>query len=93
MPNSAVGVFAVSHGEDLDGIAKVLEADSIVSKPQAKLGWLESPQLFHIALSGSKKAGEAMQEIDCGFAVDGANIGTGLIGPGNLLTYSLWNRS
>jgi hypothetical protein len=34
-----------------------------------------------------------MQEIDCSFAVDGANIGAGLIGPGNLLSHSLWSRS
>jgi hypothetical protein len=54
----------VSDGEDLEGIAEVLEADAIVAKPQSKPGGLDSPQPFHIALFGHKKAGEAMQEID-----------------------------
>ena len=59
----------MSDAENLDGIAEVVK----------------SLQSFHIAFLGGDKAGQAMQEIEGSVAVDGANVGTGLIGPGDLL--------
>jgi hypothetical protein len=79
----------MADAEDLDGIAEVLKAEAIVAEPEAKLGRLDSLQPFHIALFGGDKAGKAMQEIDGSVTVDGANVGPGLIGPGDLLSHSL----
>jgi hypothetical protein len=83
----------MAYAEDRDGFADVLEADAVVTETEAKLGWRDSLQPFHIAFFGGDKAGEAMQQIDGGVAVDGANVGTGLFGPSDLLGHALSQRS
>jgi hypothetical protein len=78
--------------ENLDGIGEIVKADAVIAEPEAKLGRLDSLQPFHIAFLGGDEASEAMQEIDGGVAVDGANVGTGLVGPGDFLSHFFFSR-
>lgn len=73
--------------KDLDGISAVVEADTVIADPEAKLRRLDSLQSFHVALFGGDKAGQTMQKIEGSLAVDGANVGFGLIGPGDLFRH------
>ncbi len=83
----AVSVFAVSNTEDLDPIAVVVIAEAVVAEAQAELGRINIGDQFHVAFRGGEKAGQTMQQIDGGLAVDVANVSLGLVSPGNLLSH------
>jgi hypothetical protein len=47
---SAVSVFAVFDGVDVEGIGVVFgEADAVVADTQAELGWVAAQELLHMA--------------------------------------------
>ncbi len=72
-------------GEDKDGVAEVAEAKAVVADAQPQFGRLDVLEALHVALAGGKIAGHDVQDAQSGGLIDGAEVGRGLIRPGDLL--------
>lgn len=68
----------------------VIEADSIVADAQSQLWRPDVLQLLYVTFSSSKIAGDGVQDAERRGLRDGAQIGLGLVGPGDaILTHLL----
>jgi hypothetical protein len=81
----AVGFAAVADGGDVEGMAEVVEAEPVVSDAEAELGRLDALEPLYVALTCGGEIGESVEDAEgCGL-VDGAELGLGLVAPGDLL--------
>jgi hypothetical protein len=87
---SAVGFATVFYGENHNGIAEIVEADAVVADAQTELGRLDILEALDIAFARSEVASYHVQNAECGSLVDGAQVGFGLVGPGDLLPHRYW---
>ncbi len=71
-------------GGDEEGVAVVVEAEPVVSDAEAELGRLDALESFYVALAGGGEGGESMKNAEGGGLVDGAELGLGLVAPGDL---------
>ncbi len=71
----------MANAEDFDGVAMIVETEAIVAEAETVFRGLDVLEPFHVAFFLKDKAREPVQEIDRGFAVDGANVGLGPVGP------------
>ena len=81
----AVGFAAVLDGSDVEGVAVIVEAKPVIADPQAELGRLDVPEALHVALAGGGEVGQGAEKAQSGRLVDGAELGLGLVPPGDLL--------
>jgi hypothetical protein len=51
LPASTIRFAAVSYGEDLNGVAEIVEADTIVADSKAELWRINVAKALHVALS------------------------------------------
>jgi hypothetical protein len=82
----------VTDAEDLEPIAVIIKANPVIAEAEAQFGRISALEPLHVAFFSREKAREPMQEIDSTVAVDGANMGSGLVCPGDLLCRFLFCR-
>jgi hypothetical protein len=80
---------AVADAEDLEPIAVIVKANPVIAEAEAQFGRISALEPLHVAFLSREKAREPVQEIEGVVAVDGANIGSGLVCPGNLFCHFL----
>ena len=86
---SAIGFAAVFHSKNQNRAAEVVEADSIVSASEAELGRFDVLEALNIAFAGGEITSHGVQDAERGGLVDSAQVGFGLLGPGDLLPHRL----
>jgi hypothetical protein len=85
----AVGFAAVAHANDFNGVVALIAVDeSPGADPVAQQRRVEAFELFYVADAGFQKSVEGFEKPEGCVAVDGADIGTGLGGPDDLLGHS-----
>ena len=72
-------------GGDVEGVAVVVEAEPVIADAQAELGRFDVLEAFYVALAGGGEISESVQNAQGGGLVDGAELGFGLVPPGDLL--------
>jgi hypothetical protein len=78
--HSSVRLAAIADAEDLDGvIASLTEDDTPVTDAEAVPGRIEALKLLDIACIGFEKPGQGHEQPQCGIAVNGSDVGTGLV--------------
>ena len=82
---SAVSFAAVLDGGDVEGLAVVMEAQPVVADAQPELGRLDLLKTLYIALATGGKVGQGAQNAQGGRPVDSAELGLGLVPPGDVL--------
>ncbi len=75
----------MSYGEDQDRIAEIVEANPVVADAEAQLWRLNIPEVLDVAFTGGEITSHSMQDAEGGGAIDGAEVGFGLLGPGDPL--------
>jgi len=83
-----VSVFSVPDAQYLDGLAAIIKANPVIAEAQPQLGRIDIGKPFHVVFFGCEEARGPVQEIDGGLAVDGANVGTGLVSPRDPLSHN-----
>jgi hypothetical protein len=68
-------------GENHDGIATIMEPDSVSTDAQAKLGRFDVLKALYIAFPGVNEARQTVENSHRGWLIDGPDIGLCLIGP------------
>lgn len=76
-------------GQDQDGSSQIVEANAVITGAEAQLWRFDILKALHIAFAGGQLTGHAMQDMEGGGLVDSAQIGFGLLGPGDLLPHYL----
>jgi len=80
-------------GDNLDGIAAVVKANTVSADTQAKLRRFDALKAFHIAFLGLNEARQPVQDTHRGLLIKGADISLGLFDPGDLFWPSLLVRA
>ncbi len=62
-----------------------MEAEPVIADAQAELGRLDVLETFYVALAGGGEVGQGAEKAQGGGLVDGAELGLGLVSPGDLL--------
>ncbi len=83
-----VSFRAVPYRENLDELTVIVEADSVSAGAQAKLRRFDVLKAFHIAFPCLNEACQSIENPYRGLPIDGANVGLGLVGPGDLFSHS-----
>jgi hypothetical protein len=52
----------VSDGENLDGIAEVVEANAVVADAEAELRGIDILEALYVAFAGTDEAGQGMED-------------------------------
>ena len=83
----AVGFAAVFYRDDEDGIAEIVKADAVVAAAKAELWRIDILKVLDIACAGGEIPGHDVQDAERGGLVDGAEVGFGLVGPGDFFPH------
>lgn len=83
----------MADADDLDSaFAAIAEDDTPVADAEAVARRIKAVELLNVARGGLHKSGQAFQEIESGFAIDGPHIGASLVRPINELWHLLYSR-
>jgi len=77
----SIGLVARAYAQDLDGVAEIVKAHPVGADAEAILGRIQVGEMFDIAFLVEQEAGQRLQQMNRGLAVDGADVGTGCGGP------------
>ena len=83
----------MSDGENLDGVAEVVEADAVVADAEAELRRIDVLKPLYVAFAGTDEACQSVEDAEGGGLVDGAETGLGLVCPDDLLGHRYWPGS
>ena len=61
------------------------KADTVIADAQPEFGRLNILKALHVALAGGGEVGQGVEKAQGGRLVDGAELGPGLVPPGDLL--------
>ncbi len=84
IPASAVGVFAMEDGMNVQGAAGFLrETDAVIADAEAQLTGF-SLELFYISFAGLRKPAERGKDTHGSVSIQAANVSARVLGPGDL---------
>jgi hypothetical protein len=87
---SAVGFATVLDGQHENGIAEIAEANAVVASAETKLRRFNALQALDIAFARGEIASQNVEDMESRVLIDGAQVSSGPLGPGDLLAHSYW---
>jgi hypothetical protein len=86
---SAISLAAMSHGDDFDGVAKVMEADAIVADTETELWRFDVMEPLNVAFAAREDAGQSVKNAESRSLINRAQVRLGPLAPNDFLRHLL----